>query len=111
MPEPTPGPRFYRESHPVALGDVLGPLFVARGWGRKSERVQLEDAWAAAAGPDTAPQTRVLGLKRGVLEVEVKSGILMQEMAQFRKRALLTALRAKLPGQTITDLKFRAGAW
>jgi hypothetical protein len=53
----------------------------------------------------------VLGLKRGVLEVEVKNAILMQEFAQFRKRSLLTALRAKLTGQTITDIKFRAGAW
>lgn len=111
MPDPLPGPRIYKPTPPVTLDAVLGPLFVARGWGRKTERSKLEDAWAEAVGPETMPQTRVLGLKRGTLEVEVKSSILMQELAQFRKRSLLTALRAKLLGQTITDIKFRAGAW
>jgi predicted nucleic acid-binding Zn ribbon protein len=110
MNDPLPPPRFYKDSHPVTLGDVLGPLFVARGWARKTERAQLEDAWAAAVGPE-APQTRVLGLKRGVLEVEVRNAVLMQELAQFRKRSLLSALRAKLTGRTVTDIKFRAGAW
>ena len=111
MPEATPGPKIYRETHPELLSDVLGKLFVARGWGRKTERGRLEDAWTEAVGPEAAPQTRVLALKRGVLEVEVRSSILMQEMAQFRKRSILTALRAALTGQTITAIKFRAGAW
>ena len=111
MSDPVPGPRVYRETHPELLSDVLGKLFVARGWGRKSERGRLEEAWTEAVGPEANPHTRVMALKRGVLEVEVRSSVLMQEMAQFRKRALLTALRAKLTGQTITDIKFRAGAW
>ncbi|SRR5581483_3189399 len=96
---------------PENLADVLARLFTARGWGRKSERVRLEAAWAEAVGPQVLPDTRVNGLRRGVLEVEVRGGVLLQELAQFHKRALLTALRRKLPGATITDLKFRAGAW
>ena len=96
---------------PENLSDVLARLFTARGWGRKSVRVRLETAWAEAVGPQFAPETRVGGLRRGVLEVEVKSGVLLQEMAQFHKRKLLAALRQKLPATTITDLKFRAGAW
>ena len=46
-----------------------------------------------------------------MMEVEVRNGVLIQELAQFQKRKLLTALRERLPGVTITDLKFRAGAW
>ena len=41
----------------------------------------------------------------------VSGGVLVQELTQFRKRPLLAALRAKLPGMTVTDLKFRSGAW
>jgi predicted nucleic acid-binding Zn ribbon protein len=96
---------------PENLADVLARLFTARGWGRKSERVRLEAAWAEAVGPELLPDTRVGGLRRGVLEVEVRGGVLMQELAQFRKRTLLAALRQKLHGTTVTDLKFRAGAW
>jgi hypothetical protein len=73
--------------------------------------VRLEAAWAEAVGPELLPETRVNALRRGVLEVEVRGGVLLQELAQFHKRKLLTALRQKLSGTTITDLKFRAGAW
>ncbi|MGL6095552.1 MAG: DUF721 domain-containing protein [Fimbriiglobus sp.] len=99
------------DNGPENLAEVLARLFTSRGWGRKSERVRLEQAWADAAGPETAPHTRVGGFRRGVLEVEVRTGVLMQELAQFRKRMLLAALRQRLPGVTVTDLKFRAGAW
>ncbi len=92
------------------LGDVLGRLFAARGWGRKTERLRLEQAWASVAG-ELATQTRVLVLRRGVLEIEVNNAVLMQELAQFRKRSLLELLRKGLPGISLTDLKFRAGAW
>lgn len=95
---------------PTNLADVLGPLFAARGWGRKSERVRLEGAWAEVAGP-AATDTRVIALRRGVLEVEVRSGVLLQELAMFQKRALLAALRLNLTNVPVTDLKFRAGAW
>jgi len=53
----------------------------------------------------------VNALRRGVLEVEVRTGVLMQELAQFRKRTLLAALRAALPTTVITDIKFRVGVW
>lgn len=96
---------------PENLGEVLARLFTSRGWGRKSERVRLEHAWAEAVGLETAAQTRVVNLRRGLLEIEVRNSVLMQELAQFRKRELLTGLRKLLPGVAITDLKFRSGAW
>ncbi len=95
---------------PENLSDVLGRLFTARGWGRLSERTRLESAWAEVTA-EWPGQTRVLGLRRGVLEVEVRTAILMQELAQFHKRKLLAGLRKKLTGQPLTDLKFRAGSW
>ena len=96
---------------PEKIADVLGRLFMARGWGRKNERQRLEGAWAEAAGEKVLPNTRVLALKRGVLEVEVKNAVLMSELAQYHKRGLLAKLRKSLPGVTLTDIKFRAGAW
>ena len=96
---------------PENLADVLARLITARGWGRKSERVRLEEGWAEAAGPELATQTRVGNFRRGVLEIEVRNGVLLQELAQFHKRTLLAALRQKLRGTTITDLKFRASTW
>lgn len=96
---------------PENIADILGRLFTSRGWGRKNDRLRLERAWAEAAGPVLLKDTRVNGLRRGVLEVEVKNAVLIQELTQFHKRGLLGQLRQLLPGVTLTDLKFRAGAW
>ncbi|HEX5272187.1 MAG TPA: DciA family protein [Gemmataceae bacterium] len=96
---------------PESLGEFLSRLFVARGWGRRQDRLRLEEAWAAAVAacglsPD---ETRVAALRRGVLEVVVGSGVLLQELAHYHKRRLLTELRTRLAGTTLTDLRFRAG--
>ncbi len=94
---------------PEKLGEVLSRLFTARGWGRRQGRLQLEQAWAEAAGADVVSQTRIGAIRRGVLEVTVGNAVLLQELAHFHKRRLLEQLRRRLPGQTLTDLRFRAG--
>ena len=94
---------------PELLSEVLARLFTARGWGRRQARLHLERAWAEAVGPEFAAQTRVVALRRGVLEVVVANGVLLQELAHFHKRRLLEGLRGRLPGTTLTDLRFRAG--
>jgi hypothetical protein len=41
--------------------------------------------------------------------VIVDSGVLLQELAHYHKRRLLTALRQRLVDTPLTDLRFRAG--
>jgi predicted nucleic acid-binding Zn ribbon protein len=96
---------------PEPLKEILARLFTARGWGRRQDRLRLEEAWAdalAACGVAGGP-TRVGALRRGVLEVMVGNTVLLQELANFHKRPLLEQLRRRLPGTTVTDLRFRAG--
>ena len=99
------------EKGPELLGEVLSRLFTARGWGRRQDRLRLEQAWADAMTACELPpeHTRVNGLRRGVLEVLVDNAVLLQELAHFHKRKLLEAARGKLAGTTINDLRFRAG--
>ena len=85
------------EKGPERVGEILSRLFTARGWGRRQERLRLEEAWAHAVGVNTARHTRVGKLRRGVLEVLVDNGVLLQELAHFQKRRLLEQLRACLP--------------
>lgn len=96
---------------PELLSEVLSRLFAARGWGRRQERLHLEEAWAAAVGPGRVSATRVGGLRRGILEVEVNNAILLQELAQFHKRKIVEQLRQRLPRANVTDIRFRAGTW
>jgi predicted nucleic acid-binding Zn ribbon protein len=93
---------------PERLGEVLSHLFVARGWGRRLERLQLEMAWAQAAGPTIAAATQLGNLRRGVMEVIVGNAALLQELAHFQKRSLLEAFQARTTAK-VSDLRFRIG--
>lgn len=94
---------------PEPVGEILSRLFTARGWGRRQERLRLEEAWATAAGPDVAEHTQVVRLRKNVLEVVVDNAVLLQELAQFDKRRLLGELQNRLSSAAVTDLRFRAG--
>jgi predicted nucleic acid-binding Zn ribbon protein len=99
----------FTPSQPEKLGEILGRLFAARGWGRRHERAQLEEAWQTVVGSSAANHTSVGALRRGVLEIVVDSAVLLQELAHFHKRRLLEQLRSRLPNLTINDLRFRTG--
>src|SRR5438876_10054233 len=85
------------------IKEILARLFTARGWGRRQARLHLERAWSVAVGADYDKHTRVLGLKRGVFEIEADSAVLVQELMHYHRRRLLEELRAKLPGQAIKE--------
>src|SRR5271169_5570569 len=95
---------------PRRLSDILGELFTVRGYGRLRARQELEDAWNAAVGEPCCHQTRLGEVRRGVLNVTVAHSTLLQELAAFRKPALLGALRSGAPATTIHDIRFRVGA-
>ena len=104
-------PRIHKpDAGPTPLSEVLSRLFTERGWGRRQGRLKLDVAWAEAVGPEFAGHTRVAGLRRGVLEVEVDSAVLLQELAHYHKRRLLQELRGRLPDTALNDLRFRNAA-
>ncbi len=94
---------------PKALSEILGELFAARGYGRLQAAGELEAAWDAAVGDPGRRGTRVGGVRRGVLSVTVAHPALLEELATFRKPALLAALRRDAPGTPIHDIRFRVG--
>ena len=96
---------------PERIGEVVSRLFASRGWGRHQDRLRLEQAWEEAIGPRHAPHTRLGGLKRKILEVDVKGAVLLQELTQFHKKRILEQLRKTLTGTPIADIRFRAGNW
>jgi predicted nucleic acid-binding Zn ribbon protein len=96
---------------PERVGDILSRLFIARGWGRRQERLQLEEAWDETVGQPGARHTKVGGIRRGVLEILVDNAVLLQELVHFQRRALLEQLQQRLPGRKILDLRFRSGVW
>lgn len=97
------------EPETESIKEILSRLFTLRGWGRRQERLHFERAWSEAVGPAYDAHTRVLGFTRGILEIEVASALLVHELKGFHRQRLLRTLRAKLPGQSIKDLRFKVG--
>jgi len=86
---------------PEALAEVLAQLFVARGWGKRTERSALEDAVKTAikatAGETMLPLVSPGKLFKGTLELWVKGSAALSELSGFHQSALLTALQAAHP--------------
>lgn len=98
-----------RPGGPKPLSDILGDLFAARGLARVRALGELEAAWADAVGEPGRRQTRVDGLRRGVLSIIVAHPTLLAELASYQKPGLLTSLRAAMAGTPILDIRFRVG--
>lgn len=97
----------HRRREPQALGDVLSQLFALRGYGRVRGDRQLHDIWKSVAGEMIAGQTRVSGIKNGILQIGVASSALMSELASFHKFSLLERLQSDHSQLKVRDIKFK----
>jgi len=92
---------------PKHLSQALSELVALKGLARVGSDGALREAWESAAGPEISGKTRVLGIKRGVLEVAVANSALLSELTSFHKGSLLKALQSQSPDLAVHDLKFR----
>lgn len=92
---------------PQPLSRALSELISLKGFARVRGENQLAAVWSEVAGPKIARQTRVLGIRRGVLQVAVTNAPLLSELASFHKPSLLRTLRKDHADLNIRDLKFR----
>jgi len=97
----SPDPQPVKDILPRLLKEVLG------GRGRKAER--LRRAWSGVVGEAVAQRTRVVGLKHGVLSVEVASAALKHDLGLFRREEVLSGLRERLPEMVIREVSYRVG--
>ena len=93
---------------PKPIGNVLSELITRKGYANIQSGEQHVEAWHAVAGP-FGEQTRAVGIRRGVLEVNVKSSSLLQEIT-FQKTSLLKSIVESNPELRITDIRFRVGS-
>jgi len=92
---------------PQAMKDVMSSLLAKRGYAQTQVAGDLKRVWQEAAGPTFAKHTRPGNIRRGVLEVFVRSSTVMQQLA-FQKKSILKKLQ-KAADLQIKDLKFRIG--
>jgi predicted nucleic acid-binding Zn ribbon protein len=91
---------------PERLSQAVTELIALRGWAQLQGQARLNEAWRSAAGESFAAATKVLGVRRGIMQVAVGSSPLLSELAAFHKPALLESLSKAFPELKIRDLKF-----
>lgn len=91
---------------PERLSQAVTDLIALRGWAQVQGHARLNEAWKAAAGASIAAATRVLGIRRSVLQVAVGNSPLLSELAAYHKPSLLAAFARECPELKVRDLKF-----
>lgn len=94
-------------SGPEHLSRALSDLIALRGLAGVRGQAQLNADWNEVAGETFAAQTKVLGVKRGVLNIGVSNSALLSELASFHKITLIEKLRERRPDLHLRDVKFR----
>lgn len=93
---------------PQRIGDVLSQVLARRGIAQVEAQRALDEAWAAAAGPQLAAASQPGPLRGGVLEIVAVSSTVVQELA-FRTSELQEELARRLPQTRLRGLRFRVG--
>jgi hypothetical protein len=98
---------FYSEEKPVvALKDALTSFLVKSGLQGAYKYPKLNSAWARiVVSPELVHHTRVLGFRKGIVQIGVDSSALMNEI-RFHRTALLADLQREIKRPTITGISF-----
>jgi predicted nucleic acid-binding Zn ribbon protein len=94
------------EEQPVAtIKSALTAFLKASGLQGAAKHQQLDSAWSCIVGPEIGAHTRVLGFRKGVVEIGVDSSALMNDI-RFHRTALLGDLQREIRRPAITGLSF-----
>ena len=96
-----------RKFGPQRLGEVLSHFFGAKGLSSRIKHLEVYGAWEEIVGPGMLPHTRIAGLAKHKLYVDVDSATHLHELRTFHRKQLLEELHARVPGVLIQDLVFR----
>jgi len=94
-------------SDPTPLSSVLSELIAKKGIARVQGNAQLVGIWKSVVGEKVSSRTKVLGLKRGVLEVGVDNSALMNELASFQKAGFVRKFQTEHAEHKISDIRFQ----
>jgi predicted nucleic acid-binding Zn ribbon protein len=73
----------------------------------QSAHQRLWEAWRSAVGEEKAGRTRVTGLRRGRLYVEVESSALLQELTIMDKADIKARMQEEIEGLFLTEITLK----
>ena len=98
-------PAWPEEKPVTTLKSALNVFLKANGLQGAARPPQLDSAWGRIVGPEFVRHTRVLGFRKGVVEIGADSSALMNEI-RFHQAALLGDLQREIQRPAITRISF-----
>lgn len=90
------------------VGNLVGKVLGELGLDGVALAHRIGAAWPEIVGPQVAAHCRPLGLRAGVLELEVDSPVWSQQL-QLRKTELLERLSETFGAEAPRELRFQVG--
>lgn len=97
----------YPSKKPTQLKDAISQLIATRGLARSGADAELKEAWKEIAGERISENTRVVAMKRGVLELAVYNSAMLSELVSFQKQNLLKAYKKRFSKHGVRDFRFK----
>ncbi|MHC4198092.1 MAG: DciA family protein [Planctomycetota bacterium] len=89
------------------LAEVLDRIVTRMKPKHQGAQQKLWEAWKSAVGEEKANHTRVIGLRRGQLYVEVESSALLQELTVMNKANIKARMQEKMEGLFLTEIMLK----
>ena len=89
------------------LGKVLARTLSKKGLDQELRIRALKGKWRRAVGVEIASHTRVVAFSRGVLQVEVDSSALLQELASMYREGISHSLASGDNPLAVREIRFR----
>ncbi|MCR9095031.1 MAG: DUF721 domain-containing protein [bacterium] len=102
------GPGGRRKGRMQPVGDLVGRVLGELGLDGVALAHRIGSEWPEIVGEKVAEHCRPLGLRAGVLEVQVDSPVWSQQL-QLRKAELLEKLEARYARQAPREVRFQVG--
>ncbi len=99
-----------RRRQPRPFADLVGPALDEALRANEGDLARVRALWHAALPAQYAGRTEVEQLAGGRVTIRVDSAATRYALGRRHGRALLEALRAQLPGISITEIRYRLAA-
>lgn len=93
-----------------SIGESVNQFLERTGLGSRMKHREIYGVWEGLAGPARTRHTRVVSVRRGVLEIEVDSAPLMHEL-EFQKHGFLRVIQTQVEKPFINRIVFRLGSF
>ena len=95
---------------PVRLGVLVQALVQAEGLDKPSPLASLQSIWEELVGVELSRHSRLEGLRRGTLRVEVDSAAHMAELKELVQGVLAEQLSERSEDWTVRAIRLRLGS-